>query len=115
MPEAFGIRNIATGKSWKANSGKSVWAKPGHAKAAWKISHYGTRDRNRDGVTTDTFNDQELWEVFAIGQDEAALLNRAIALLEAVLYSGAITFGDEFGDFESLEGEIINFLREIGQ
>ena len=42
---AYSIRHIATGDIVKMRSGKSVWAKAAHAKAAWVASGLDQQDR----------------------------------------------------------------------
>ena len=107
MPFAFGIRNIKTKETWRARSGKTNWRTAGHAKLAWNCS-LSCRYNRPEGITSERFDDQDLFEVFKYGQDEAANLAEAVSLLKQVIYTGALTSGE----FENLEGAICLFLED---
>lgn len=111
MPFAFGIRNIATGEVWRANSGKTNWRTAGHAKLAWNSS-MTYNYRRPEGVTSSRFDEQELYEVFKYGQDEQANLNRAVALLRCVIHTGVLT-SEGYQDLDELEAEICSFINEV--
>lgn len=110
MPFAYGIRNIATKETWRANSGKTNWRTAGHAKLAWNSS-MTYNYRKPEGITSERFDDQNLYEIFKYGQDEQAQLDRAVVLLQRVIRTGALTFEGQ-PDFEELEGDICAFLTE---
>lgn len=108
--KVYSIIHKESGEVWVARSGKTAWAKPHHAKAAWKLG----RGRNEVSDPTlvkecprnrwDTrvsFNDQDVYEVkeMACFTDKARL-DKAIELLnQAVVYADS-----------PLQAEIVEFL-----
>lgn len=103
MPFSYGIRNIATKETWRANSGKTNWRTSGHAKLAWNSSmtyHY----RRPDGITSERFDDQALYEIFKYGQDEEAKLKKAEELLAWA--------ADYLEDVHAGESDVAEAIRE---
>lgn len=69
----FIIRNKTTHEQWTADSGKSAWRKPQHAKSAWKLSRRNVpiELQYRKYVMAPThvplpFNDQDVYEVVEV-------------------------------------------------
>ena len=110
MPIAYGIRNKETKEQWRAKSGKTVWAKPAHAKAAWR-STYEYCYKRPEGIISAGFNDQDLYEVFIIGFDEAARLAKAEELLAAAHeYLEDVHAGES-----AIAGEILDYFAQYGE
>lgn len=110
--KVYSIIHKESGEIWVARSGKTAWAKPNHAKAAWKLGK-GCNEVEHDSLSVlreerwDTFkdrvsfNDQSVYEVkeMACFTDKAKL-DKAIELLnQAVVYADS-----------PLQAEIVEFL-----
>lgn len=118
---AYSIRHIATGDIVKMRSGKSVWAKPAHAKAAWVASGLDQQDRKKYGYTPNgsrfghgrvcwKFDSQDQFDLVEAADTSvnSIKLARAIDLLESALYQlddRAYNLYDEIAAFLKGEGK----------
>lgn len=107
------IRHIETGEIVKMRSGKSVWAQPGHAKAAWKTSGLSTSDSAKFGYKIPAYgrihrgwDHQNIFEIVEAKVEVSADMKQALALLKEA------TFELEPG---TLVYQINKFLKEIKQ
>lgn len=118
---AYSIRHIATGDIVKMRSGKSVWAKAAHAKAAWGTSGLDFQDRKKYGYEPKgtryghgreswKFGSQDQFEIVEAADTSAigVQLARAIDLLESAmcqLDDRAHSLYDEIAVFLKGEGK----------
>jgi len=117
------IRHIATGEIVKMRSGKSVWGKIAHAKAAFKTSGLDHKDRARfdyapDGSQLDangyrlgrdawTFDNQSIFEIVEAKVEPTSQMKEALHLLrEASFYCA---------DDALLFNQIADFIKENKQ
>lgn len=109
----FVIRHKETGEIVKMRSGKSVWAKVGHAKASWKTSRLDYPYREKFGFKPQLrkdfgFDEQDMFEIVEVNVEttvgHSEQMKKALHLLnEASFYCA-----DDFG----LYCQIQDFLKE---
>lgn len=113
--KTFIIRHKVTKEIWCANSGKTSWGAPGHAKLAWGASQWHARNtckkyaipmeivkdwRGNDFHRPPKFDGQDVFEIVELVAEQAQLLDEAVSLIEAVLMIGPTpTLMDKLAQF----------------
>lgn len=81
------IQKKLTGEQWVADSGKSSWKKPGHAKSAWKGSIRNIPEEFRLSTKyswkeTVRFDDQEVFEIVELQSEDFKKLDKIRNLVD---------------------------------
>lgn len=107
------IQNKETGQQWIADSGKSSWKKPSHAKNAWKgsrrnvPSQYHNEERYSWGETV-RFDDQDMFEIIELKSVDLKKLERIEEIVMEITALGDFSEGDIY---EEALGEIYKVLK----
>lgn len=114
----FIIRNKLTHEQWIADSGKSSWSKPQHAKSAWKrsVRSVPIELQYRKYVMAPThvplpFHDQDVYEVVEVYSEKEVDIQKKLHLVAAKLSELKQTLNDfntglSLEEYDTLHGDI---------
>lgn len=106
--QTFIIRHKVTKDIWTAQSGKSSWKKPNHAKAAWANSrHSSTPDIDKGNYGNGwqrypRFNEQDVYEVVEVKPENTKLEEACVLLFQSanqLMNSGEEMLAESIYDF----------------